>query len=320
MTKAIWRGANPPMQSAAEVCKDIDQPAISITYPERAIDSELETTKYDLAVFYSEVCKWILPHLCNRPVSLLRASQGIAQQQSFQKHPEQSLIPAVKQLDLALDPDQATLMEIDSQAALLGAVQMGAIELHTWGCQRDRLEHPDRIVLDLDPDPSLPWRSILEATRLLLAVLDELKLHSYLKTTGGKGMHIVIPLASIAGWDYIKEFSKAISQFMARQIPQRFATKMGPKNRVGKIFVDYLRNQRGASTVAAYALRARPGLPVSVPITREELVKISGSAQWNISNINQRLGKLETDPWEGYNHPQRITNTMWRKLGAVPSY
>ena len=191
---------------------------------------------------------------------------------------------------------------------------MGTIELHTWGSKTDNIELPDRITLDLDPDPALPWRSVIEATRLTLALLDELKLDAFLKTTGGKGMHIVIPIKPDADWDTIKEFSKSISVFMERQIPERFVSKMGPKNRIGKIFIDYLRNQRGASTVSAFSVRARPNLPVSVPITREELLTLKASSQWTINNLHQRLDKLKTDPWEGYKCKKGITQAMRNKL------
>jgi bifunctional non-homologous end joining protein LigD len=199
----------------------------------------------------------------------------------------------------------------------VGAVQMGSIELHTWGATHDRIETPDRIILDLDPDPALPWRSMVEATRLTLAVLDELNLSAYLKTSGGKGIHIIVPLMRQAGWDDVKAFAKAISEFMAKQIPERFVAKMGPKNRIGKIFIDYLRNSRGASTVAAYSVRARPGLPVSVPITREELLTLTSAAQWHIGNLHERLEQQNEDPWAGYHNRQRITRALWKKLGVT---
>jgi bifunctional non-homologous end joining protein LigD len=287
---------------------------IVITHPERIIDPDSKATKKDLAVFYGEIADWILPHLDDRPVSILRVPEGIDGEQFFQKHIQHLTIPGIKQLDRSLDPGHAALMEIDSIEALVGAVQMGTIELHTWGAKTTGIETPDRIILDLDPDPALPWRSVVEATRLTLAVLDELKLDAFLKTTGGKGMHIVIPLKPDAGWEYVKEFSKAITQFMTRHIPERFVEKMGPKNRIGKIFIDYLRNQRGSSTVAAYSVRARPGLPVSVPIARSELTTITASSQWNIGNLHERLDRLKTDPWAGYKNRQTITQAMWKKL------
>ncbi len=287
---------------------------ITITHPDRIIDPESQATKRDLAVFYGEISTFILPHLDNRPVSILRLPEGIGGEQFFQKHTEHLSIPNIKHLDKSLDPGHAPLMEIDSVQALVGAVQMGTIELHTWGSKTNKIEVPDRITLDLDPDPALPWRSVIEATRLTLALLDELKLDAFVKTTGGKGMHIVIPIKPDADWDHVKEFSKKISTFMERQIPERFVAKMGPKNRVGKIFIDYLRNQRGASTVAAFSVRARPGLPVSVPITRDELAKLTASSPWTIANLHERLDGQKKDPWESYKCRKTITKTMWNKL------
>ena len=163
-------------------------------------------------------------------------------------------------------------------------------------------------------------RSVVEDAQLVLAVLDELELRAFLKTTGGKGLHIVVPITPQFDWDYIKNFSKAVSQFIAKQIPERFVAKMGPQNRIGKIFIDYLRNQRGASTVAAYSVRARPGLPVSVPIALAELKTLKSSAQWHVGNLHERLAKLKKNPWQGYSHQQKITSPMWKKLGAkVPT-
>lgn len=289
---------------------------VRITHPDRVIDAESGTTKLELASFYNTISEWMLPHIQGRPVSLMRAPEGIDGEMFFQKHAERMAIPHITHLDPALDPGHARLMEINSAQALVGAAQMGTIEFHTWGSASSTIESPDRIIFDLDPDPALPWRSLIEATRLTLAVLDELGLDAFLKTSGGKGMHIVVPLAREFVWEYVKEFSKALSQFMARQIPDRFVAKMGPQNRIGKIFIDYLRNQRGASTVAAFSVRARPGLPVSVPISRDELLKLKSSAQWNVNNLMKRLDGLKQDPWAGYKHRQRITVGMWKKLGV----
>ena len=295
--------------------------SIAISSPERVIDKDSGTRKVELAAFYASIAEWLLPHMQARPVSLLRAPSGIAGQQFFQKHAENLSIPNIKHLDPALDPGHDRLMEIDSLKALVGSVQMGTVEYHTWNATTDRIEHPDRLVLDLDPDPELPWQAMLDATRLLLAVLDELDLDVYLKTSGGKGMHVVIPLARHLDWDEGKSFAKGISLFMARQLPDHFASKMGPKNRINKIFIDYLRNSRGASTVAAYSVRARPGLPVSVPIRRDELDSLDSAAQWHIGNLWSRLESLQAagdDPWQGYNNRQRITKHMWHQLELKP--
>jgi bifunctional non-homologous end joining protein LigD len=291
---------------------------VPISNPQRVIDPDSGTTKLQLAEFYAGIADWLLPYLDNRPVSLVRAPDGVGGEQFFQKHAERLAIPHIKHLDRSLDPSHARLMEIDSLPALVGAVQMGAIEMHTWGATSDRIETPDHFVLDLDPDPALPWRSMLEATRLTLTVLDELNLDAYLKTSGGKGIHIIVPLARRAGWDTVKGFAKAVAQFMTRQLPERFTATSGPKNRVGKIFIDYLRNGRGASTVAAYSVRARPGLPVSVPIARDELDGLRSAQQWTIANLQERLDGLQENPWSGYANRQRLTRAMWDRLGATP--
>lgn len=291
---------------------------VPISNPQRVIDPDSGTTKLQLAEFYAGIADWLLPYLDNRPVSLVRAPDGVGGEQFFQKHAERLAIPHIKHLDPSLDPSHARLMEIDSLPALVGAVQMGTIELHTWGATSDRIETPDHFVLDLDPDPALPWRSMLEATRLTLTVLDELNLEAYLKTSGGKGIHIIVPLARRADWDTVKGFAKAVAQFMTRQLPERFTATSGPKNRVGKIFIDYLRNGRGASTVAAYSVRARPGLPVSVPIARDELDGLRSAQQWTIANLQERLDGLRENPWSGYANRQRLTRAMWDRLGATP--
>ncbi|WLH54565.1 DNA ligase D [Pseudomonas tolaasii] len=291
---------------------------VTVTHPERVIDPQSGTQKQQLASFYAEISEWILPFLRHRPVSLLRAPEGIEGEQFFQKHSERLAIPHIKQLDQTLDPAHARLMEIDTVAALLGAVQMGTVELHTWGATADKIETPDLFVLDLDPDPALPWKTMLEAAQLTLSVLDELGLDAFVKTSGGKGLHIIVPLARRDGWDTVKAFAKAIAQFMTEQLPERFTATSGPKNRVGKIFVDYLRNARGASTVAAYSVRARPGLPVSVPVSREELKDVRSAQQWTIANLLQRLRGLKADPWAGYANRQKISKKMWDRLGAQP--
>ena len=291
---------------------------VSISNPQRIIDPESGGRKLDLARFYADIADWILPFLNDRPVSLVRAPDGVEGEQFFQKHAEKLSIPNIRHLDPSLDPDHPRLMEIDSLKALIGAVQMGTIELHTWGATDDAIETPDLFVLDLDPDPALPWRTMQEAAQLCLSVLDELGLDAYLKTSGGKGLHIIVPLKREAGWDVVKAFSKAFARFMAHQLPDRFSATSGPRNRVGKIFIDYLRNNRGSSTVCAYSVRARPGLPVSVPIARDELHDLHGAAQWTIFNLRERLDALNGNPWDGYANRQTLTPKMWKQLGAKP--
>jgi bifunctional non-homologous end joining protein LigD len=225
------------------------------------------------------------------------------------------VIPGIKQLDPALDPGHPPLIEIDSAPALVGAVQMGAIEFHTWNATHRAIEKPDRVVFDLDPDPELPWARVVEAAELLKNLLDELRLESFVKTSGGRGLHVVLPLQRRHDWDTVKAFAQAVAQRLADTLPGRFSAKMGPAQRVGKVFVDYLRNTRGATAAAAYSPRARPGLPVSVPISWDELVTLPGPAAWTVKTMPQRLAELEgRDPWAGYDAARQTLGTAARRL------
>ncbi|WP_207849874.1 MULTISPECIES: DNA ligase D [unclassified Pseudomonas] len=287
---------------------------VRITHPDRVIDAVSGTTKMQLAEYYASVAEWILPQLKERPVALVRAPDGIAGELFFQKNAERLAIPGITTLDK--DVTGQPVMLINNAEALIGAVQMSTVELHTWNATTVDLEKPDRFVLDLDPDPALPWKSMVEATALTLTVLDELGLKAFLKTSGGKGIHLVVPLTRKHGWDEVKDFSHAIVSHMAKLLPERFSAVSGPKNRVGRIFIDYLRNGLGATTICAYAARTREGLPVSVPLFREEVGEIKGGNQWNISNVHERLNEVGDAPWADMKKTrQSITAEMRKRVG-----
>ncbi len=295
---------------------------VRISHPARVIDPQSGVTKLALAEFYRDVADRLLPHLRGRPAAIVRAPDGVGGEQFFQRHPGAAPIPGIRAIfpDGASgegkgDPGDDALMQLDTLAAVIGAVQMGGIEFHVGNADGAHLERPDKLVFDLDPDPRLPWARVVEATRLLLTLLDELALRAFLKTSGGKGMHVVVPLQRRHGWAQVKEFSQAVAVHLAGHLPQRFTARMGPRNRVGKVFVDYLRNQPGGTTVAAYSARARPGMGVSVPIARDELDAVAGAAAWTVTDLRQRLASLKTDPWAGYANDQRITADMRRRLG-----
>lgn len=289
---------------------------VRITHPQRMIDRQSGLTKLDLAHYYEQVAGHILPYLKNRPVYLLRCPEGVDGEKFFQKHGTRLSIPGVRMLDPALDPGHAPLMMIEDAHGLAGAAQMGAIELHSGNATADKFGRPDCMVFDLDPDPALPWQSVVEAARLTRVILDELGLKSFLKTSGGKGLHLVVPLTRRQDWDEVLAFSQAVARHLARTLPTLFSAKMGEKNRIGKIFIDYLRNRRLASTVVPYSVRARPGLPVATPIAWLELEDLSGPAAWNMASLPHRLHALQADPWEGYFATrQSLTAAMKRKLG-----
>ncbi|KKA09637.1 ATP-dependent DNA ligase [Pseudomonas ogarae] len=287
---------------------------VRITHPERVIDASSGTTKLQLAEYYASVAEFILPELADRPVALVRAPDGIAGELFFQKNAERLAIPGITSLDKELTGQP--VMIINNAEALIGAVQMSTVELHTWNATSVDLDKPDRFVLDLDPDPALPWKSMVEATQLTLSVLDELGLKAFLKTSGGKGIHVVVPLTRKLGWDEVKGFSHAIVSHMAKLLPDRFSAVSGPKNRVGRIFIDYLRNGLGATTICAYAARTREGLPVSVPVFREEVAELKGANLWNVHNVHERLAQVGHEPWAGLKRTrQSITAEMRRRIG-----
>ncbi|MBK5354700.1 DNA ligase D [Pseudomonas sp. TH41] len=292
----------------------LDQGKVRITHPDRVIDASSGTTKVQLAEYYARVAEWILPELKDRPVALVRAPDGIAGELFFQKNAEHLAIPGITLLDKKLTGQP--MMVINNAEALIGAVQMSTVELHTWNATSDNLDKPDRFILDLDPDPALPWKSMVEATQLTLSVLDELGLKAFLKTSGGKGIHLVVPLTRKLGWDEVKDFSHAIVSHMAMLLPERFSAVSGPKNRVGRIFIDYLRNGLGATTICAYAVRTREGLPVSVPIFREEVAELKGGNQWNLHTVHERLAEVGDEPWADLKKTrQTITADMRRRVG-----
>ncbi|QXI41608.1 DNA ligase D [Pseudomonas wayambapalatensis] len=287
--------------------------SLRLTHPDRVVDATIGATKRQVAEYYAQVAEWLLPQLKDRPVALVRAPDGLAGELFFQKNAGQLHIPKVLSYSKAQAGQAA--MVLNRADSLLGAVQMNTLELHTWNATNKDFDKPDRFVLDLDPDPALPWKAMLEATQLTLTLLDELGLKVFLKTSGGKGIHLVVPLTRRAGWDEVKDFSHALVEHMAALFPDRLSAVSGPKNRVGRIFIDYLRNGKGATTVAAYSLRAREGLPVSVPIWREELSQLKGADQWNIGNLHERLAQVD-DPWsEMARTRQSITARMRKQLG-----
>jgi bifunctional non-homologous end joining protein LigD len=193
---------------------------------------------------------------------------------------------------------------------------MSVVEIHSWNGAAPDLAHPDRVIFDLDPDPALPWSAMLEAAALVKLVLDELGLRSFAKTSGGKGFHIVVPLTRRQSWEEVKAFSQAVAQHMTKVVPQKFSAVLGPKNRVGKIFIDYLRNGRSASTVAAFSVRARPGMAVSMPISWSELQEVKSADQWTMAEAIKRQRTLDSDPWDGYwRTRQGITVAMRRAIG-----
>jgi len=290
------------------------QKAPRITHAERLIDAASGLTKGDLAAYYARVAPLMLPHLEGRPVALVRAPDGVGGELFFQKHAQHSDIAGIKLLDPALDPGHDPLLQIDTAEALVGAAQFNTVELHTWNATSRALGKPDRMTFDLDPGEGIDWQQMQEAALLVRVLLDELGLPSFLKTSGGKGLHVVVPLRRQFGWDEVRGFSRAIVEHLARTVPERFVAKSGPRNRVGRIFADYLRNGFGATTVSAWSARARPGMGISVPVRWDELASLKGGAHWTVATVHQRLDE-GNEPWAGYEGKRATLSHAMKTLG-----
>jgi bifunctional non-homologous end joining protein LigD len=282
---------------------------MKITHATRVIDRSTGLTKGDLARYYAEIAPWALPQLRGRHVYVARFPEGIEGVRIFQQHPQG--MKGLKGTDPALWPGHEPAISIESVEDLLAVAQMDGIELHTWNSTADAILLPDRMIFDLDPGEQVPWEQVQEAALLTRTLLQELGLKSWLKTTGGKGLHVVVPLKPEHDYPTVKAFSGRVVRHMARTIPQRFVAKSGSSNRVGRVFIDYLRNGQSQSTVAAFSARARPGLGVSVTVAWEELPEIAGGAEWNIATALARCAKLKRDPWAGYwRSAQSLTAAM----------
>jgi bifunctional non-homologous end joining protein LigD len=300
-----------PLRSAGSATK--------VSNPQRVIDSTTDLTKLDLVRYYESVAEWMVPHLKGRPCSLVRGPTGIGGELFFQKHADKLRIPEVRELDPTLWPDHDALLEVPTGPAIAGAAQMNVIEFHTWNAMVRNIDKPDRIVFDLDPGEGVSWKHVQEAAALMRSFLTDLGLEAWLKTSGGKGLHVVVPLAPRHDWATVKGFSQVLVQHLASVIPQRFVAKSGPSNRVGRIFVDYLRNSHGATTVAAYSARARPGLGVSMPVPWDMLESLKSGAHWTIATAREHLSFHAADPWAAYWKSRQSLTRAMKLLGYEPS-
>jgi bifunctional non-homologous end joining protein LigD len=272
---------------------DAEVAGTRISHPDRVIYPALGLTKLGLARYYEEIGEWMLPHVERRPLNLLRCPAGSGKPCFFQRHANESFSSSVKSVDLG---DGESCVYVDSVAGLVALAQAGVLELHPWGAKVDKLERPDRIVFDLDPDTAVPWKRVVDSAKLIRSMMNELGLEAFLKTTGGKGLHVVVPIARKHSWDEAKAFSRGIALALVRAAPDLYVATASKRVRSKKIFVDYLRNARSASSVAAYSTRARPEGTVSMPIAWEE-IDTARNDRFDVRTVPKRLKKRKEDPW-----------------------
>jgi bifunctional non-homologous end joining protein LigD len=289
---------------------------VRITHAERVVYPERGLTKLAVAEYYETVADWILPYVGRRPLSLLRCPEGIAGERFFQKHPWASLSKAITRIEIAESGGPETYMMIEDVDGLLALIQMGVLEIHPWGALADDPGKPDQLIFDLDPDEGLGWDRIVEGALAIRHALDHFGLRSFVKTTGGKGLHVVVPIKPTLDWETAKAFSRAVVATLADAAPQRFTATMSKTARRGRIFIDYLRNSRGATAVAAYSTRARPGATVSAPLTWDEVERGVRSDRFTIENLPERLS-ARADPWADFaSTRQTVARSVLRQLGV----
>jgi bifunctional non-homologous end joining protein LigD len=270
---------------------------VKLTHPDRVYWKDAGVTKEGLANYYTQVWRFMAPHVVSRPLALMRCPGGTAQQCFFQKHGWKGMSDEILTVVDPQDEDENTLIAIDTLDGLIGLVQGAALEIHPWQASLDDLERPDQVVIDLDPGDGVKWPTMLEAAREVRQRLADAGLEPFVKTTGGKGLHVVAPLKPKAGWDEVKAFARAIADAMEGDDPGLFIAKATKAERKGRIYVDYLRNGRNNTAIAPYSTRARKGATVAMPLAWDELDPSIESSHFTVANAMTRLDNLKADPW-----------------------
>lgn len=302
----------------AEVVREVPQAMTTITHPDRVLFPEAGITKGQLASYYDWIADRLLPHVAGRPLTLVRCPEGRHKECFYQKHHSGNLPASVHAVTVPEKGKSAEYVTIDDRAGLLALIQMGALELHPWGARNDDLDRPDRLFFDLDPGPGVTLRDVATAALQIRDRLADLGLTTFVKTSGGKGYHVIAPLTRRADWDQLKAFTKAIAEDLARAEPRRYVSVMTKSKRDGKIFLDYLRNGRGATSVATFSTRARAGAPVSVPVSWPEVQKGVAPDAFTIANLAARLKKQRKDPWADYfTVRQSLTASMLKAVAKL---
>ncbi|MEJ7593682.1 MAG: DNA ligase D [Planctomycetaceae bacterium] len=287
---------------------------VRLTSPAKRLYPDDGITKLDLANYYKEIADWILPHVANRPLSLVRCPDGIGKESFFQKHPGIGTPAALGEVSLHEKSGLVKYSVVKDVQGLISLAQISAVEIHAWGSRIDNLEKPDRLVFDLDPDPGVRWESVVESARQIRDFLQELGLESFVKTTGGKGLHLVVPIDRRHQWDEAKSFCRLVADTIVAAAPKLYTANLAKAARTNKIFIDYLRNGRGATAIVPYSTRSRPGATVSAPLTWKELTPRITSDQFNLVNVQKRLQSLRKDPWAGIENVRQNLARPMKKL------
>jgi len=314
-----------PLEIAVDDRSDYDPSAetfagVRLTHPDKLLYPDDRITKLELASYYRGIAQWILPHITHRPLVLVRCPDGLGKESFYQKHPGIGTPEAFRQVPIKESNKTENYVLIDDVDGLISLAQISALEVHAWGSQEDKLERPDRLIFDLDPSPEVNWARVVESAREIRKFLEDLGLESFVKTTGGKGLHLVVPIERRHDWDQAKAFCKAVADAIVAVAPKQYTSSMSKAARTNKIFLDYLRNGRGATAVVPFSPRARPGAPVSMPLGWDELSSEIRSDHFTIRTAMARLSKLAQDPWKELSVVRQSLSTpikTLKKLGVL---
>ncbi len=288
-------------KSMANRSNSADPFGIRISSRDRVIYPEIGLTKGDLADYYAAIASLMLADMAMRPISLVRCPQGRAQPCFFQKHDSGTMGPHVKHVPIEeSDGGMEDYLYVEDAKGILACVQMGTIEFHGWGSKASKLEYPDRLVFDLDPDEGLDFDKVKAAAVRLRALLADLGLVTFPMLTGGKGIHVIAPLDAKANWAKLKDFAERFSRAIAEAEPEMFTANVRKNKRKGRIFLDWLRNQRGATAVMPYSARAREGAPVAAPVAWEELAKFKSGAEFSVRDADKLLDRASSQLFAGW--------------------
>jgi bifunctional non-homologous end joining protein LigD len=311
------RSAAPRKPARTRPGDPVEIAGVTLTRPERVLWPDAGFTKADLARYYAAVAPWILAHVADRPLTLVRCPEGIASPCFYQKHADDAFPASIGRVAVEEGGEVRPYTYVHDVAGLVSFAQMGVLELHVWGARRDRIERPDRIVIDLDPATDVPWSRVVHAAFEVRERLLDVGLESWVKTTGGKGLHVVVPIARRSTWDEAKSFSRTLCEDVAAHHPGWYVLTSTLSKRKGRIFLDYLRNGRGSTSICAYGVRARPGGTVSVPLRWSELTPATDPGKLTLATVPRRLAALKADPWEGMaESKQALTRTILKQLGV----
>jgi bifunctional non-homologous end joining protein LigD len=299
------RGDKPAKSVKATTMAEVEEIAefagIKLSSPNKILFPQQGVSKRDLAAYLVEMADYILPFLAKRPLSLVRCPDGYEDGCFFQKHGASGFPKQIKRIAIReKSGKEADYLYIDDKAGLAAAAQMGALEFHIWGATISNIEKPDRMVFDLDPAEDVPFAEVRRAAQDLRDILAAAGLQSVPLLTGGKGIHVVVPLEQQQAWDTVKRFASGLAKTLSAAEPDRFIAKSTKAGRKGRIFIDWLRNERGATAIVPYSPRARKGAPVAVPVTWSELPRIDRADKYNMNNVRTRLKRLKGNPWEDY--------------------